>query len=346
VAGIELHKLRKEFTGGQVALASLDLTIADGERLALVGPSGSGKSTVLRLIAGLEDPTSGRIVVGGRDVTDLPPERRDLTMVFQSYALYPHMTVRANLGFGLRMRGAGRDEIRSQVETAADALGISELLDRLPSQLSGGQRQRVALGRAIVRQPQAFLFDEPLSNLDPRLRGDVRAELVRLHERLRATMIYVTHDQEEAMTLGQRIAVLRAGTLEQLGSPEEIYARPANTFVATFIGSPAMNLIPAAALPRETLPRTRPAGGEFTVGIRPHDLEMTTTDAGPLRGRVDVVEPLGHARIVHVAAGDGLRLTAVVASDAPVAPGDAVGLRPRGDRLHLFNAAGTRLSDV
>ena len=346
MARICLEGIEKIFGTGQPALRRIDLDIADGERLALVGPSGSGKSTLLRIIAGLETATAGRVVIDGADVTNVPPERRDLAMVFQTYALYPHKTVRDNLAFGLRMRGVARPEIDSRVETTAASLGLTPFLQRLPAQLSGGQRQRVALGRAIVRDPRAFLFDEPLSNLDPRLRGDTRAELIELHGRLGATMIYVTHDQEEAMTLGQRIAVLRAGTLEQLGAPEEIYARPANTFVATFIGSPAMNLIPAAALPRETLPRTRPAGGEFTVGIRPHDLEMTTTDAGPLRGRVDVVEPLGHARIVHVAAGDGLRLTAVVASDAPVAPGDAVGLRPRGDRLHLFDAAGTRLSDV
>jgi len=346
MAAVRLEAVAKTFPNGHTAIRQVDLDIDDGEFLVLVGPSGCGKSTLLRLIAGLETPTSGRIVIGDADVTGVPPQARDLAMVFQSYALYPHMKVRDNLAYGLKVRRTDRAVVTQRVADVAAALDIETLLDRRPAQLSGGQRQRVALGRAMVRQPRAFLFDEPLSNLDPALRAQARAELRRLHRRLQVTVVYVTHDQEEAMTLGQRIAVLRAGTLEQLGAPEGIYARPANTFVATFIGSPAMNLIPAAALPRETLPRTRPAGGEFTVGIRPHDLEMTTTDAGPLRGRVDVVEPLGHARIVHVAAGDGLRLTAVVASDAPVAPGDAVGLRPRGDRLHLFDAAGTRLSDV
>jgi len=237
VAELVLEGLRKVFAGGHAGVAGLDLRVADGERLALVGPSGSGKSTVLRLIAGLESPTAGRVLLGGRDVTNVPPESRDLTMVFQSYALYPHMTVRANLGFGLRMRGRPPAEIATKVRETAESIGLADLLDRMPSQLSGGQRQRVALGRAIVRDPKAFLFDEPLSNLDPRLRGDVRAELIRLHARLGTTMVYVTHDQEEAMTLGQRIAVLRDGWLEQVGSPEEVYARPANVFVAGFIGS-------------------------------------------------------------------------------------------------------------
>jgi ABC-type sugar transport system ATPase subunit len=337
VADIVLERVRMEFPNGHVALAGLDLTIASGERLALVGPSGSGKSTVLRVIAGLERPTAGRVCVGGTDVTDAPPERRDLTMVFQSYALYPHMTVRANLGFGLRMQRRPPDEIRSRVETTADALGIRALLDRMPAQLSGGQRQRVALGRAIVRQPKAFLFDEPLSNLDPRLRGDVRAELIRLHDRLRATMIYVTHDQEEAMTLGQRIAVLRDGVLEQTGTPEELYARPANSFVATFLGSPPMNLVPGRMLgAREP---------QVTAGIRPHDLSLAPPDGDvPLRGVVDVVEPLGHARVVHVAVDADARLTIVTSADTPAPqPGVPVGVEVRHDRVHWFDRDGRRV---
>ena len=344
MASIGLERVRKVFDGGQVAVDDVDLTIADGERVVLVGPSGSGKSTLLRLIAGLEEATSGRVRIGDRDVTGVPPEQRDLAMVFQSYALYPHMTVRENLAFGLRMRRVARGEIARRVQAVAETLGIGAFLDRRPAALSGGQRQRVALGRAIVREPQAFLFDEPLSNLDPRLRGEARAELIALHQRLGATTVYVTHDQEEAMTIGQRIAVLRAGTLDQLGSPEEIYARPANTFVATFIGSPAMNLIPAAAVPRDILPPQAPPPDEFTVGIRPHDLELTAADAGLLRGRVDVVEPLGHARIVHVATGDDLRVTVVASNDVHAAAGDTVGLSLRPDRLHLFDATGTRLS--
>jgi ABC-type sugar transport system ATPase subunit len=284
MASISLRNVRVVFSGSHVALPDLTLDVGDGERLVLVGASGSGKSTVLRSIAGLEQPAGGRILVGDRDVTDLPPEQRDLAMVFQSYALYPHMTVRANLGFGLRMRGLDATAIRGRVDAAAAALGIAGLLDRRPAQLSGGERQRVALGRAMVRQPQAFLFDEPLSNLDPRLRGDVRAELVRLHNELQATMVYVTHDQEEAMTLGQRIAVLRHGRIEQIGTPQQIYDTPINTFVATFIGSPPMNLLKGRISEDQShvelgagltiaLPHGAASspGGPVQIGIRPHD---------------------------------------------------------------------------
>jgi ABC-type sugar transport system ATPase subunit len=222
MASITLERLRKVYDGGHVAVDGVDLPIGDGERVVIVGPSGSGKSTVLRLIAGLEEATAGRVRIGDRDVTGVPPERRDLAMVFQSYALYPHMSVRENLAFGLRMRRVSGDEIARRVQSVAASLGLDTLLDRRPAALSGGQRQRVALGRAIVREPQAFLFDEPLSNLDPRLRGEARAELIALHQRLGATTVYVTHDQEEAMTVGQRIAVMRGGRIAQAAAPIEL----------------------------------------------------------------------------------------------------------------------------
>src|ERR671928_1553518 len=251
MASVRLERVQKTYPNGHVAAQGLDLEIADGEFMVLVGPSGCGKSTALRMIAGLETPTGGRIVIGDRDVTSLPPQERDIAMVFQSYALYPHMTVRENLAFGLRMRGASRTVIEQRVADAARALGLDGVLERKPSQLSGGQRQRVALGRAIVREPKVFLFDEPLSNLDAKLRVETRAELARLHRRLRATVVYVTHDQEEAMTLGSRVAVMRDGFLQQVAPPMELYRRPANRFVAGFVGSPAMNFLPREEVPRQ-----------------------------------------------------------------------------------------------
>jgi ABC-type sugar transport system ATPase subunit len=330
MASIAVHGIRKIFPGGHVGLAGIDLNVADGERLVLVGPSGSGKSSLLRIIAGLELPTDGRVLIGDRDVTTVPPERRDLAMVFQSYALYPHKTVRENLAFGLRVRRVPRAEADSRVRAVADALGLEALLDRMPAQLSGGQRQRVALGRAIVRDPQAFLFDEPLSNLDPRLRVETRAELVQLHDRLRATMVYVTHDQEEAMTLGQRIAVLRTGSIEQVATPGELYRRPVNMFVAGFIGSPGMNFLGGYA-------------GAATAGIRPHDVELVAPEGADLCGSVDIVEPLGHAQVVHVATPAG-RLLAVIAPDRRVTAGDTVGIRIPLDRLHRFDEQGMRIA--
>ena len=242
MASITLDRVSKIYPNGQVAARDLTLEVADGELVVLVGPSGSGKSTVLRLIAGLETPTAGHIFIDGRDVTDVPPQRRDLAMVFQSYALYPHKSVRENLAFGLRVRRVAAAQIDARVRATAAALGIEALLDRKPAQLSGGQRQRVALGRAIVREPRAFLLDEPLSNLDPILRAGTRAELALLHRRLAATMVYVTHDQEEAMTLGTRVAVMRDGIVEQVAPALEVFRRPANVFVAGFVGSPGMNL--------------------------------------------------------------------------------------------------------
>ena len=244
MASLRLEKVNKVFPNGQEAVRGIDLDVGDGELVVLVGPSGCGKTTILRIIAGLETPTRGRLFLDGQDITSWPPQKRDVTMVFQSYSLYPHKTVRDNLGFGLRLRRAPRQVIADRVKTVAQSLGLESLLGRRPGELSGGERQRVALGRAIVRRPRAFLLDEPLSNLDAQLRLQTRTELARLHRQLAATMLYVTHDQEEAMALGDRVAVLREGVVQQVASPSEIESRPANAFVAGFIGSPAMNFFP------------------------------------------------------------------------------------------------------
>jgi multiple sugar transport system ATP-binding protein len=305
VAEIVLDNLSKVFSGGVVAVDGVSLTIGSGEFLVLVGPSGCGKSTLLRMIAGLEEVTSGTISIGERDVTDLPPRARDIAMVFQSYALYPHMTVRQNLGYGLKVRKTPKRVIADRVTRAAELLGLDELLDRKPAALSGGQRQRVAMGRAIVREPKAFLMDEPLSNLDAKLRVSMRAQLAALHARLATTTIYVTHDQIEAMTLGQRVAVMRDGRIQQVDTPQELYARPANLFVAAFIGSPAMNLVEAElahgqvrfggyAIP---LPATDTTpDGQVIAGIRPEAFEDAAF-ADPSLPRIDVkaevVEELG-----------------------------------------------------
>jgi ABC-type sugar transport system ATPase subunit len=336
VASIDLRDVRKLFPGGHVALQNVTLTIADGERVALVGPSGSGKSTLLRIIAGLDRPTAGRVLVGGRDVTDVPPEQRDLAMVFQSYALYPHKTVRENLAFGLRVRRVPRADVERRVTATAESLGILPLLDRLPAQLSGGQRQRVAVGRAIVREPQAFLFDEPLSNLDPALRRDTRAELVDLHARLAATMVYVTHDQEEAMTLGQRVAVLRDGAIEQVAAPADLYDAPATTFVAQFIGSPAMTLLNAAAAP------LAPPAGAALVGIRPHDIRLDAAGGAGWQGTVQYVEPLGYAQIARLETTVG-HVTAVAPPQPPLRVGDRFSIAVDSRRLHFFGADGRRV---
>jgi multiple sugar transport system ATP-binding protein len=353
---IALEQVTKVFANGRVAVRDLTLKIGDGELLVLVGPSGCGKSTVLRLIAGLETPTSGRIVIDGRDMTGVPPNDRDLAMVFQSYALYPHKTVADNLAFGLRMRGVDPTAIKSKVGAVAAALRIEPLLDLKPAQLSGGQRQRVALGRAIVREPRAFLLDEPLSNLDPQLRADTRAELGQLHRRLRATMIHLTHDQEEAMTLGDRIAVLRDGAAEQIAPPLEVYRRPVNAFVATFVGSPKMNLLDVAVMRRDG--RLAITGPGFSVesdielptasmderkplqlGIRARDVALVKPGHGDAVARIDLIEPLGHEAIVRarIEAG-GPDVTIVANADEVPASGDSVGLSFRRDRLHLFRS--------
>ena len=371
MASLTLQGLSKRYPNGFAAVETVSLEAAAGELLVLVGPSGSGKSTVLRLISGLEQPTSGRVLIGGRDVTLAPPQDRDVAMVFQSYALYPHKTVAENLAFGLRVRGVDRARIDERVRTAAATLGIETLLDRKPSQLSGGQRQRVALGRAIVREPQVFLLDEPLSNLDPLLRVATRAEIALLHRRVGVTMVYVTHDQEEAMTLGTRIAVMRDGRVEQLGAPMEVYQAPANSFVARFIGSPAMNLWPAdcadaggrlrvtsRSFAFDVGSAVSPAGGRVLVGVRPQDLELVgargtgptdeggtpgASDPALLTGIVAIVEPLGATSLVHVQI-DGLpELTRVlVDAEHAVRVGDRVGARIRRARVHLFEEGSGR----
>ena len=307
MSGIRLDEITKVYPNGVLAVDEVTLDINEGEFVVLVGPSGCGKSTLLRMIAGLEDVTEGEILIDDRDVTDKPPQQRDIAMVFQNYALYPHMTVRDNLAYGLKLRKMPKREWRRRVEATAKTLGLDELLDRKPSALSGGQRQRVAMGRAIVREPKAFLMDEPLSNLDAKLRVSMRAELARLHERLGVTTVYVTHDQVEAMTLGQRVAVLRDGVLQQFDTPQNLFHRPANLFVAAFIGSPSMNLIDAElgggqvsfAHVSFELPETSPAArreGRLIVGIRPTDFEHgAAADPSLPRVRVspDVVEDLG-----------------------------------------------------
>jgi len=303
VAGISLENVSKVFPGGVTAVDEVSIDIESGEFLVLVGPSGCGKSTLLRMIAGLEDATGGTISIDGKDVTDLPPRSRDIAMVFQSYALYPHMSVRENLGYGLKVRKTPKQEATKRVEEVAKLLGLDEMLDRKPAALSGGQRQRVAMGRAIVREPKAFLMDEPLSNLDAKLRVSMRAQLANLHARLRTTTIYVTHDQVEAMTLGQRVAVLRDGQVQQVDTPQALYATPTNLFVAAFIGSPAMNLVEAdvadgvlsfAGLSMP-VPATAPRGAVI-VGIRPEafeDSDFADASLPRLDVQVEVVEELG-----------------------------------------------------
>ena len=357
MASIALDRIDKRYPNGYVAARELSLEITDGELLVLVGPSGSGKSTVLRLIAGLERPTGGRVLIDGRDVTALRPQERDIAMVFQSYALYPHMTVRENMAFGLRIRRQSPADIERRVATVGDSLGLAHLLDRKPAQLSGGQRQRVALGRAIVREPKAFLFDEPLSNLDAQLRVDTRAELARLHRRLGATMVYVTHDQVEAMTLGTRVAVLKDGILQQVAPPMELYRRPQNQFVAGFIGSPAMNFVRGAvrrdgaattfAAPGLVVPLAdgMPPSGDVVLGVRPQDIAVERALDGAPRAVVSLVEPLGSEQIVHLTVDGGGNLVAVVGSEAAPRIEEVVSIRVPLRATHLFDpVSGARLT--
>jgi multiple sugar transport system ATP-binding protein len=335
MASVRMEGVKKVYPNGHVAAHDLDLEIRDGEFMVLVGPSGCGKSTALRMIAGLETPTSGRIFIGDQEVTQLPPQARDIAMVFQTYALYPHMTVRENLAFGLRMRGTSKDIIERRVDQAARALALEQVLGRKPAQLSGGQRQRVALGRAIVREPKVFLFDEPLSNLDAKLRVETRAELARLHRRLGATVVYVTHDQEEAMTLGWRVAVMRDGFLQQVAPPMELYRRPANQFVAGFVGSPAMNFLPGDIIPTGQL--EKPGA---TLGVRPHDVTIVKQGAGDLDAWVDVVEPRGSELLVYLrlgATGDGAPLRVVAPPEPPIQEEGQVGVVFERERLHWFD---------
>jgi multiple sugar transport system ATP-binding protein len=346
--------------GDVTAVKDLTLDIQDEEFLVLVGPSGCGKTTALRMIAGLEEISEGSLRIGERVVNDLAPKDRDVAMVFQSYALYPHMSVYDNLAFGLKLRKLPKAEIDKRVREAAGTIELTNLLDRKPKQLSGGQRQRVALGRAIVREPAVFLMDEPLSNLDAKLRVQTRAEIARLHQRLRTTVVYVTHDQVEAMTMGDRIAVMNFGVLQQVGPPQELYERPVNRFVAGFIGSPAMNFINVAAKTENgttslsnanlTLPlpeRLRSAvdgsgGSELTVGIRPEHFELAQNGSAPagtasIRATCDVVEFLGNEELLHVRVGEH-DLVAIVDAAHRVKPGDVLELYVPLDKVHLFEA--------
>ena len=326
MASITLDNVGKVYPGGTRAIGDVNLNIADGEFIVLVGPSGCGKSTLLRMIAGLETISEGQVRIGDRVVNDVEPADRDIAMVFQNYALYPHMSVRQNLAYGLKNRKTPKAEIERRVAEAAEILQIGPFLDRKPRALSGGQRQRVAMGRAIVREPAAFLFDEPLSNLDAKLRVTMRLEIKELQKRLRTTSIYVTHDQLEAMTLADRLVVLSAGQVEQIGTPLEVYRKPASAFVAGFIGSPAMNLIKPEAVPH--LPGTAHAG---LIGIRPEDLSVAPD--GPIEMKVTAVEELGAQRLVHGRTGDE-KLTLTLPADAPLS--DTLRLNYRPGSLHLF----------
>lgn len=330
---IVLNQVTKSFGDTQV-IPPLDLTIEDGEFTVFVGPSGCGKSTLLRLIAGLEDVSSGSIEIAGREATQLKPAQRELAMVFQSYALYPHMSVRKNIAFPLKMAKMDKAEIDRRVESAADILNLTDYLDRRPGQLSGGQRQRVAIGRAIVREPSAFLFDEPLSNLDAALRVGMRLEISELHKRLSTTMIYVTHDQVEAMTMATKIVVLRAGVIEQVGSPLELYNTPRNRFVAGFIGSPKMNFIEGALAAEH---------GAHCIGIRPEHIDVSATE-GSIQGTINVSEHLGSDTFFHVNC-EALNTTLTVRVDGEVGfnRGDTVFLTPKADLIHRFDEQGLRL---
>ncbi|HEV2220596.1 MAG TPA: sn-glycerol-3-phosphate ABC transporter ATP-binding protein UgpC [Casimicrobiaceae bacterium] len=356
MAGVTITAVRKWFGSTQV-IRGVDIEIADGEFCVLVGPSGCGKSTLLRMIAGLEQITEGEIAIGGKVVNRVLPKERDIAMVFQNYALYPHMTVRDNMSFALKLAKLGRDDIEKRVARAAEILALSSYLDRYPRQLSGGQRQRVAMGRAIVRDPQVFLFDEPLSNLDAKLRVQMRTEIKELHQRLKTTSIYVTHDQIEAMTMADRIVVMRDGIVEQIGDPLELYDAPVNTFVAGFIGSPAMNLVPGIARTggaspgvefeggaRLPLPRTARAvdGRRVLYGMRPEHCVLGS--GASLPAEVVVVEPTG-ADTQLFCRFNGQELSLLIRDRATCRPGDRVALVPDLDRAHLFDAAsGARLA--
>ncbi len=384
MGGIALERVSKVFPGDVLAVDDVDLEIGDGEFMVLVGPSGCGKSTLLRMVAGLEAVSSGRIRIGERDVTDVAPRSRDIAMVFQNYALYPNMRVWDNLAFALKLRRTPKPAMRERVDDVADVLGLRELIDRKPGALSGGQRQRVAMGRAMVREPQAYLMDEPLSNLDAKLRVGMRAELARLHERLGVTTIYVTHDQVEAMTLGDRVAVLRDGTVQQCDTPEQLFEAPANVFVAAFIGSPAMNLAPGelrdgrlrVAGMEIPLPAARGHDGPVIAGIRPTDLRPASDDddsrAPRLRAELEVVERLGAESHVifpvdsekpageaaaaaeqatedsdaRLLAGDNrARFTAAIPGRRRFSHGEVVELLVPPEALHLFDpATGVALS--
>ncbi|WP_426955263.1 ABC transporter ATP-binding protein [Muricoccus radiodurans] len=365
MAQVSVRKVVKAYEGGVQAVKGIDLEIADHEFVVLVGPSGCGKSTTLRMIAGLEEITSGEIAIGGRVVNDIPPRDRDIAMVFQNYALYPHMTVFDNMAFGLMLRKFSKAEIKRRVDEAARILDIGELLLRKPRALSGGQRQRVAMGRAIVRDPKVFLFDEPLSNLDAKLRVQMRTEIKKVHQTVRTTTIYVTHDQVEAMTLADRVVVMNGGIIEQVGPPQELYHRPATRFVATFIGSPGMNLLPArlenggAALrvhlpgdivlpvPAERTARYKEwAGREVTFGIRPEHLtearNLDRPNVAPLAATPEVTEPMGMETLVHFRM-DGAPVVARVDPTADAQPGVRLPMAADMSHMHLLDPASGRV---
>jgi len=352
---LTLNGVRKSF-GSLDVLQSIDLKLEDGEFLVLLGPSGCGKSTLLNIVAGLETPTSGDILIGDKRVNDVHPKNRNIAMVFQSYALYPTMPVERNIGFGLEMRGVETDTRKRAVDGAARMLQVDHLLDRKPGQLSGGQRQRVAMGRAIVREPELFLFDEPLSNLDAKLRAEMRTEIKRLHNRLGTTVVYVTHDQIEAMTLGTRIAVMKGGVIQQLADPMTTYEKPANMFVAGFIGSPSMNFVHGALarqgdafvvktdgkdattirLPRVAANLDGLAGRKVVLGVRPESFAAASGDDADLSGAIDVVEPTGPDTLVVLTLG-GQTITARLGPKLAVAPGETLGLTIQPDSISLFD---------
>ncbi len=333
---IVLENVVKRF-GETEVIPPLDLTIEEGEFAVFVGPSGCGKSTLLRLIAGLEDATEGKVLIDGEDVTEVSPSKRGLAMVFQSYALYPHMTVRKNIAFPMRMAKMPQHEQDAKIEAAAKSLNLTDYLDRKPGQLSGGQRQRVAIGRAIVREPSAFLFDEPLSNLDAALRVGMRLEISEMHEKLKTTMIYVTHDQVEAMTMADRIVVLQGGVIEQVGSPLELYHTPRNKFVAGFIGSPKMNLLEGAEAAKHEA---------HTIGVRPEHISVSTKSSNSAwKGTVGVAEHLGSDTFIHIHGIEGCDpMTVRAAGDIAVKHGDTVYLTPDAKQIHKFDDQGLRVS--
>lgn len=357
MASVTLEQVRKVYDNGFVAVQGADVTISNGEFIVLVGPSGCGKSTTLRMIAGLEGISSGTLKIGDKDVTEVPPKDRDIAMVFQNYALYPHMTVFENMAFGLKLRKYDKAEIKTRVDQAAEILGITPILDRKPKQLSGGQRQRVAVGRAIVRKPQVFLFDEPLSNLDAKLRVQMRTEISKLHRRLGATMIYVTHDQVEAMTMGDRIVVMKDGEIQQIDSPLALYNNPTNKFVAGFIGSPAMNFIPGRVVNDNSttfradgnafsypiqgaFPEVLRSDREVILGIRPENLEVVGPDSPPgyvgVDMLLDVVEPMGNEIVLYARSLEHQVVARVEPQELPE-PGQTIRLGIDTSKVRFFD---------